>query len=160
MSFFEGYEVDDIADDPNNLPNDTYKFKVTQAELKLTKDGSKTGITFRYQIVEGQWSTFYPLVDWVQVPDKGVPKDERGRMLSYLKSRLLAFGFSTEEIQGFGPGSEKECINRYFWGTTSSRKDRNTGNTSIRVVKFDPVGDGADTMVDFGDDNSSDVVDF
>ena len=154
MSWFAGTDIDDIPDNPNELPNDTYKFQVISAELKPTKDKTKTGITFKYQIVAGAWSTFFPLVDWVQVPDANVPKDKVQRMLSYLKMRLLAFGFTPDQIQEFGPGSERECINKVFYGTTSAKKDpNNESNTQIRVYKFDPIGDGVDTLVDMGDDD-------
>jgi hypothetical protein len=149
-SWFSNTNIDDIPDNPNELPNNTYHFKVTDAQLKPTKDSSKTGITFRYQIIKGSWSNFFPLVDWVRVPDDKVSPDQLQRLLSYLKMRLLAFGFTPEEIQEFGPDSEKKCIGREFYGTTSIRKDENTGNTNVKVVKFDPIGDGADTLIDFG----------
>lgn len=153
MSWFANVEIDDIPDNPNELPNNTYTFQVTSAILKPTRDGGKTGITFKYQIVEGSWSNFFPLVDWVRVPDDKTNPSEVQRMLSYLKMRLLAFGFSPEEIQDFGPDMVDKCLNRRFYGTTSAKKDDNTGNTNIKVVKFDPINDGANTMVDFGNDD-------
>lgn len=148
MGFFDSVNIDDIPDNPNELPNNTYKFQVISAELKPTKDNSKTGITFKYQIVEGSWSNFFPLVDWCRVPDASVKPDEMQRMLSYLKMRLIAFGFTPEDIQAFGPGDEAKCIGRDFYGTTSIKKDGD--NTQIRVQKFDPINDG---MVDFPDDD-------
>jgi hypothetical protein len=150
-SWFAGTDIDDIPDNPNELPNNTYKFQVISAELKPTKDESKTGITFKYQIIEGSWSNFFPLVDWCRVPDAKVKPEEQQRMLSYLKMRLLAFGFTPEEIQEFGPGSELKTVGRNFYGTTSVKKDKD--QTQIRVVKFDPIGDGVDTDVDFPDDD-------
>lgn len=154
MSWFADTNVDDIPDNPNELPNNTYKFQVISAKLGETANKTKTGITFKYQIVEGPWSTFFPITDWVQVPDGNVgTKEEKQRMLSYLKMRLLAWGFTTEEIQGFGPGDEMKCINRTFYGTTAIRngKDSNGNDQKqIRVQKFDPIGDG---MVDFPDDD-------
>lgn len=154
MGWFDSVNVDDIPDNPNELPNNTYKFQVTSAELKPTRDGSKTGITFKYQIIEGAWSNFFPLVDWVRVPDANTKPDEIERMLSYLKMRLLAFGFTPDEIQGFEPGSEVKCLQRAFYGTTSAKKS-DDNNIQIRVQKFDPIGEGSDTVVDFPD---SDVM--
>lgn len=161
MSWFANVDVDDVPDNPNELPNNTYKFQVISAVLKETTQKydsagqaipTKTGITFKYQILDGSWNNFFPLVDWVRVPDANTRKDEMDRMLSYIKMRLLAFGFSTDEIQQFGPEMVDKCIKRSFYGTTSMKKD-NQGNTNIRVVKFDPIGDGANTIVDFPDDD-------
>jgi hypothetical protein len=61
-------------------------------------------------------------------------------MLSYIKMRLLAFGFSPEEIQNFGPNMISQCVNRSFYGTTFAKKDKENNN-NIRVVKFDPIDD-------------------
>jgi hypothetical protein len=142
-------DVDDIPDDPNNLPNNTYHFRVISAKLAPTANKDKTGITFKYQIVEGAYSSFFPLVDWVRVPDAKVPKDERQRMLSYLKMRLLAFGYTPAEIQKFGPKMVNDCVNREFYGTTSSKKDGD--RTNIKVVKFDPMSDNSQG-IDIPDD--------
>lgn len=150
MSWFSNVNVNDIADNPNELPNNTYHFKITQAELKPTNDGSKTGITFRYQIMSGAYSTFFPLVDWVRVPDANTKSDEVERMLSYLKMRLLAFGYSIEEIQEFGPDMVKGCIGKEFYGTTSMRKDKDN-QVNIRVTKFDPIHQEGD--IDGGSDS-------
>lgn len=150
-SWFDGTNVDDIPDNPNELPNNTYKFRVTSAQHRPTRDNSKTGITFKYQIVEGSWSTFFPLVDWVRTPDASMPNDEKQRLLSYLKMRLIAFGFDMGEIQQFGPAMLEKCLNREFYGTTSFKKN-DDGTSNIKVVKFDPIGDGPDTQVDFGND--------
>jgi hypothetical protein len=156
MSFFSGRSVDDIPDNPNELPNNTYKFQVIGAKLAHTQNKTgqsgfvpKLGITFKYQIVEGAWSNFFPITDWCQVPDENTPEDKQERMLSYLKMRLLAFGFTPDEIQEFGPGDVEKTINRVFYGTTSMKKEK--GNTQIRVQKFDPIDNGVDTMIDFGD---------
>jgi hypothetical protein len=135
-SWFDGTDVDDIPDNPNELPNNTYKFRVTAAQHRPTKDNTKTGITFKYQIVDGPWSTFFPLVDWVQTPNASVPADEKQRLLSYLKMRLIAFGFDMSEIQSFGPATLEKCLNREFYGTTNSRKNTD-GTVNIKVVKFD-----------------------
>ena len=147
MSFFGNHDVNDISDNPNELPPNTYKFRVISAKFAPTQGGDKHGITFKYQIVEGPYATFFPLTDWVRVPVNDVPKDEEERLLSYLKMRLLAFGFSLDEIQEFGPGQVNDTVNRMFFGTTGLRKDKN-GQTNIRVNKFDPVSDDTDVMDD------------
>lgn len=142
-SWFGNRDIDDIPDDPNSLPNNTYVFQVTGAKLGPTKDKSKNGITFRYQIIEGAWSTFFPITDWVQVPDDSVKAEEVDRMLSSIKMRLLAFGFPPEKIQKFGPKMVESCIGRKFFGTTNIRKDKNDQN-QIRVQRFDPYNPSAD----------------
>lgn len=149
-SWFDGTDVDDIPDNPNELPNNTYKFQVISAVHRPTKDNSKTGITFKYQIIEGTWSTFFPLVDWVRTPDGTMSKDEKDRVLSYLKMRLMAFGFEMDEIQRFGPKTLEKCLKREFFGTTSAKKN-DEGQNNIKVVKFERIGDGPNTAVDFGD---------
>lgn len=153
MSFFDDVDVNDISDDPNKLPNNTYLFKITSAKFGPTNDGNKTGITFKYQIVEGAYSTFFPLTDWVRVPDKNTRPDEKPRMLSYLKMRLLAFGYTPDEIQGFGPKMVEDCIGREFFGTTSSKKDPKTDNNQIRVHTFAPRNsdDDLDGLNEFSD---------
>lgn len=154
MSWFSNVNVDDLPDNPNELPNNTYKFRVTSAEIKPTKSGDKTGITFKYQIVEGPYSNFFPLSDWTRVPDSNTKSDEIERMLMYLKMRLVAFGFTMDEIQKFDEKSVDKCVGREFYGTTSCKKTKdNQGNerTQISVVKFDPIGEGSNTEVDFPD---------
>lgn len=147
MSFFAGHDVNAIPDNPNELPDNTYHFRVTSAKFGPTQSGDKQGITFKYQIVEGAWSNFFPLTDWVQIPDGNTPQDKVARMLSYLKMRLLAFGFSPEEIQNFGPDDVEKCVNREFYGTTSTSVNNN--RKQFRVAKFDPlVSDPSDP---FGD---------
>lgn len=138
-SWFSNVDIDDVPDNPNVLPNNTYKFSITGAEVKPTKDSSKTGITFRYQIVEGAWSTFFPIIDWVRVPDANVKPDEMSRILSYIKMRLLAFGFTVEEIQNFGPKMIEQCVGRSFYGTTSIKKGKDGNQDQVRVAKFDPL---------------------
>lgn len=152
MSWFDDVEIDDIPDNPNELPDNTYKFRVISAKVGPTKDGSKTGITFKYQIVEGDWATFFPLTDWVQVPEDSHSGDAAKRMLSFIKMRLLGFGLTSDEIRKFGPNTVQDlCVNRHFYGTTRIKKDGD--NTQIRVHKFDPIGDGEDTLIDFPDPN-------
>jgi hypothetical protein len=155
-SFFANRDVDDIADDPNALPNNTYTMRIIGAKIGPTRDKSKTGITFRYQICEGPWSTFFALTDWVRVPDANTKEDEIERILSYIKNRLLAFGYSVEEIAKFGPKMVEDCVNRTFYGTTSSRKGTDN-NVNIRVVKFDPIGDDDGADVDGYDPTDEDI---
>lgn len=156
MGYFDDVDVDDIPDNPNELPNNTYLFQVIDAKVGPTKDGSKTGILFKYQIIEGPWSSFFPLADWVRVPDKNTKPDEIGRILSYLKMRLLAWGFTVNDIKAFGPGDEQNARNCRFYGTTSAKKDGD--NTNFRIVKFDPldngVGDGIDEFMGTSSDGT------
>jgi hypothetical protein len=144
-SWFSNVDIDDVPDNPNVLPDNTYKFNITEAKVGPTKDKSKTGITFRYQIVEGAWSTFFPIVDWVRVPDAKTPREEIPRILSYIKMRLLAFGFSVEEIQNFGPKMIEQCVNRKFYGTTTVKKGKEGQQDQVRVNKFDPINGDSDT---------------
>lgn len=149
MGFFDDHDVDDIPDDPNHLPDNTYAFEVVKAEINPTKDGSKTGIVFRYQILNGEWATFFPLSDWVRVPDKNTESDKVSRILSHLKMRLVGFGFTNDEIQKFSPDNLNDCIGRRFYGTTRSKT--NGDRTNISVTKFAKYGEG-DVDIDFGDD--------
>lgn len=142
-SFFDDVDIDDIPDNPNELPNNTYHFRITGAKLAPTKPKPhvepKMGITFKYQIVKGSWSTFFPISDWVRVPDKSMTKEDKKKTLSWLKMRLLAWGFSLEEIQKFSPSMVDECLNREFYGTTSTKTEN--GRVNTRVMKFDPLND-------------------
>jgi hypothetical protein len=156
FDFFDGVDVDDIPDNPNELPNNTYKFKVTSAKFAETKGGGKFGITFKYQICEGPWSTFFPLTDWVRVPTKseGLPKDERDRMLAYLKMRLIGFGYTVDELPKIGPKNIGDATGRVFYGTTSSRRDGDRVN--YKVWKFDPVTEDDNLGINTGDDDDPD----
>jgi hypothetical protein len=139
-SFFEGIDdIDEIPDNPNELPNNTYEFEVIHAEYGPTKAGDKVGISFKYQILRGAYSSFYPLSDWVQIADSSAPVADRKRMLSWLKNRLLAWGFTPEEMRTVASKDGiKDTIGRKFYGTTRLTK-QNDGNPNIRVVKFDPI---------------------
>jgi len=151
FDFFDGVDIDDIPDNPNELPNNTYKFRVTSAKFGKTQAGDKYGITFKYQIIEGAWSSFFPLTEWLRVPEKDMPKDEKKRFLSYLKQRFVAFGFAPEEIQNFKIKTVDECIGREFYGTTSAKKEKD--RTNFRVVKFSPITDDSVAGIDMGDDD-------
>jgi hypothetical protein len=148
-SWFDDAEVDidDVPDNPNELPNNTYLFEVVQAKHSPTKNNaSKEGITFKYQIVQGPWSSFFPITDWSETPVKGVtPKDKAQLMLSYVKMRLLAFGYSVDEIRSVAnPNNIGQCVGRKFYGTTKVTKNKD-GQTQIRVVKFDPFDGGVNS---------------
>lgn len=157
MGYFGDVDIDDIPDNPNELPNNTYLFQVTAAEVGPNKAKDKTQIAFKYQIIDGAWQSFFPLGDWVRVPDNKTKPEEIGRMLSYLKMRLLAWGFTIPEIQAFGKGDEKKTIGRKFYGTTSAKKDGD--NTNFRIVRFDPydngVGNDMDGMTEFAPESDS-----
>ncbi|MFE1145224.1 hypothetical protein [Streptomyces rochei] len=159
--FFDDVNVDDIPDNPNQLPNNTYHFRITGATLAPTKNRNnqpnyvpKMGITFKYQIIAGSWKTFFPISDWVRVPDKTMSKEEKEKSLSYLKMRLLAWGFSPEKIQKFGTDDfpVEDCINQEFYGTTSTKEEN--GRVNTRVTKFAPIGD------DDGSDGYDDDPDY
>jgi len=157
-SFFDDVNIDDIPDNPNELPNNTYHFRITGAKLAPTKPKPgvepKMGITFKYQITKGSWSTFFPISDWVRVPDGNMTKEEKAKALSWIKMRLLAWGFTPEEIQDFGDPDKfpvENCINREFYGTTSTKEENGRKNT--RVMKFDPLNDeDQDNWADGSDD--------
>lgn len=148
MSFFSGQNADDIPDNPNELPNNTYTMQVIDAKYGPTKGGDKMGILFKHQIIEGAWQTFFPLVDWIEVPTDNTPADKVGRMLSALKMRLLAFGLTIKEIQDFGPDQVNELIGKVFYGTTFAKKDDRTGQANIRVQTFAPVTSADDGLPD------------
>lgn len=163
--FFDDVNIDDVPDNPNELPNNTYHFRVTSAILADTKNRNnipnfkpKKGITFKYQITKGSWSTFFPISDWVRVPDNTMNTEEKKKALSWLKMRLLAWGFSPEEIQKFGSADfpVEACVNREFYGTTSTKRENDRVNT--KIVKFDPLND--DDQDAWADGGSSDEPEF
>lgn len=138
MSWFAGRDVEKIADDPNKLPDDTYLFKVTSAEHGASQnDAARMQITFKYQIIEGPWSSFFPLTDWAKTPEN-VDPGEVDRLLSHIKMRYRAFGFSDDEIGKLDPKKAKIAVGKTFWGTTKFNT-RPDGSTSLRIVQYSPL---------------------
>lgn len=138
MGWFDGHDVDKISDDPNKLPDNTYKFKVIAAEHGPSRnDPTRMQLSFKYQIIEGPWASFYPISDWAQTPENVDPAIVE-RLLSHIKVRFRAFGYSDEEIAKLDPKKLKNCINRVFYGTTRFT-ERPDGSTGIRITQYSPI---------------------
>lgn len=172
MSFFDDAgDLDAIPDDPFALPDNTYKVRIIEARYgptQGTKDSEtpKFGITLKYQITEGKYSSFFPFTEWLHSPGKDDDKDalEIQRSYSTLKKHFLALGFAVTELNDIKPdnGRDKEgtvpmLVDREAYVKTVTRLDKNK-RKQIQINDITPVDGATDTGSDSGDSNSA--IDF
>jgi hypothetical protein len=159
--FDDDIDVDEIPDNPNHLPEDTYTCRIIKADLKPTKNGDKIGLTLNYQITEGPYSTAFPITEWLWCPrkprkeDGSVDKDyewtpEETRANSRLKKHFLAAGYGIDEVRKTKPS---ELIGKYIKVRTKNKTD-DSGMERVNVAGVLAVssGDGLDEFAGKNDD--------
>lgn len=96
--------MDDVPDDPNKKPDNTYLCTITTSEAKVTKNGDKFGWNINLTITEGDYRNA-DIFDWHMicpvVGDEKQWKDASQRDLAAIKQRLLQFGVSHTKMSGF-----------------------------------------------------------
>lgn len=178
-SFFDAVDdLDDIPDDPFALPNNTYKVRITAANYGPTQgtkdqDVPKYGITVTYQIIEGEYSTFFPFTEWLHVPgenDDPNDPDEKVRSAvrrshSSLKKHFLAYGFEQSELRNIKPenglkkpGEVPMLVDREVFVKVTTKLDKNKRKQIQVQDQFRVDSDGAGEFTTEGSKNS--IVDF
>jgi len=138
--FTDDVEIDEIPDNPNHLPEDTYTCQITEASMGLTNKKDKVGLTIKYQIVEGAYSTAFPFTEWIQVPVKAPGQEEwtpeQIKMQSRIKKHYEAAGFGADEMKGIKPSM---MIGRILKVTTKNKKDGDFER--INIFSVSPLDD-------------------
>lgn len=78
-----------VEDDPWAVAPGKFRALVSDFKTGPTKDGSKIGASFFYELSEGP-NSGQTVMEWKRVPDNSMDKDEKARALSFLKERLLS----------------------------------------------------------------------
>lgn len=93
MSLFGELDLEDAPDDPNAIPDDTYKaFLVDVKQGPTQKDPQKIGTTFKFKISEGKYDG-REVTEW-----KSSMKDDDEQTKGYLKARLLSLGIPEDRL--------------------------------------------------------------
>ena len=152
MSFFGKVKnLDEVPDNPFDLPNDTYLCEIIDADHKPTAAGDKEGIIVKYQIIEGDHSNFFPFTEWLWTPDMDPddiedPKLKRSVEMAYsnLKKHFLSYGFGADELESVTPKDNKvpALIGRRVYlkcGTVKQKDGRKNVKVSdqISVEEFE-----------------------
>jgi hypothetical protein len=100
MSLFTGLDLESAADDPFAIPDGAYDAVISEVKVGETRDGSKSGMTTVFKIVDGEHkdktASRWLLIPNVQDPQNPTP--EEAKALSFLKSHLLACGVPAERV--------------------------------------------------------------
>lgn len=160
--FDDSLEIDEIPDNPNHLPDDVYTCQVMNAELKLTANKDKVGITLKYQIVDGPYSTAFPFTEWLWVP-RAKKDPETGKLIPFtvdeqransrLKKHFIAAGFGADEMKGKGA---KDFLGKFMKVRTRNKKDNN-GMDRPNVVDVMPINEGSEEGMDIFGKAAEDV---
>lgn len=162
--FDDDIDVDDIPDNPNHLPEDTYICRVAKAVLKPTANKDKIGLTISYQIIEGPYRTMFPFTEWLHVPRKSEIETEEDKVKAArnnakLKQRYIAFGIPADEFKSTTP---QDLLNREVMVKTQNKKQ--DGQERINVRSVEAVSEeirGSDEGMDvFAKESNSNAHDF
>ena len=161
-NLFDGVDYDKLPDDPFALPENTYRWQVTDIVLKPTeKNKSKFGFIIKYVIVEGSYSRRVTS-EWLHYPNKsdGSTPDEVIRSKSILKNRFNAFGISPADQAQINHRNYRDYImGCQFYGTTRNETDKKTHQVNVRFKKVVPVtgGSGSSDFDPFGGNSDNGV---
>lgn len=145
MSLFGDVAFDKAVDDPNAIPDATYKCFLYDFKVGPTASGDKVGATFVYRIAEGQYEG-RDIREWKQVPQKSADAyDENDvKQVSYLKQRLANLGVPDERMNTVTPD---DLIGKRVWVTVKNRNgyvnaQRVTLDDGTTAESLGSVGEG------------------
>lgn len=165
MSLFGDIDLANANDDPYYKEDGTYLCMITGAELKKAnpkpdKPASR-GLALKYTILEGEKKGL-AISEWKPVPYSwninGYPSEEdqdattnydaeiasnAAMSMSYLKSRLLEFGFESEQMADLDPKDFLELPQMYV--TIKNKNDRE----NVTGVELVSGIEGSDTSDPF-----------
>lgn len=124
MSFFGELDLENAPDDPNSIPDGTYRAFLTDIGKKGTKnDPNKIGVTFKYKLSEGQYDGF-EVTEW-----KSANATDDDRTKSWLKQRLLGLGVPADRLSSVDPS---DLIGKEVYVTVKARN----GYTNVNRVSL------------------------
>lgn len=132
MSLFEGLDVASAADNPFEIPANTYLTTITSVASGPTRNEDKVGMTITYTIQEGDYAGD-DITEWKQIPTPADPHNltkEEKRSLSFLKMRLLELGVPEDRINSV---SEDDLVGLDVYVTTKEGKN---GYTNVQKVEL------------------------
>jgi hypothetical protein len=95
MGLFGDLDVASAADNPFEIPANTYECTLTDVSVGPTKAGDKVGMTLKYTIQgDGDYADM-DITEWKEIPQPADPQNltaEEKRANSWLKQRLLSLG--------------------------------------------------------------------
>ncbi len=111
-SLFGDLDLDNAPDDPFAIPDATYRAFLTNVKKAPTKDGKKTGVTFKYKISEGDYEG-REVTEW-----KSANATDDVRTKSFLKQRIISLGVPTDRLGVVDPG---DLIGKEVYVTVKNR---------------------------------------
>jgi hypothetical protein len=140
-SIFGDLDVAGAADNPFEVPDDTYETFVTKAEIKESKAGNK-GLALTYRIASGDHEG-KNISEWKNIPivkSGEQPTAEDKSALSWLKQRLLSLGVPESRMNSLS--DPQELVGTHVYVTTKT-KDGYTNVRNVELVENVEVTAGA-----------------
>lgn len=131
MGLFGNLDAADIPDNPFYVAPGTYPAVLTEAKIQAKKDGSGSGLSFKW-IIEDEDSEYngQNISDWQNLPPEDLTQDGmtpaiRGA-LSRLKQRLTQMGLTDQEQDDLlEPGNLDQLIGMKADVTVTESADKN-----------------------------------
>lgn len=131
MGLFDELDIAGAADDPFNIPDNTYAAVVYKVESKKNSKGNM-GLTITYKIMGGEQNGLQ-VTDYLRMPSKTdeTPLEgaERERALSYIKRRLNDLGVPEVRMNTVEPA---DLVGTECYITTKKNGDY----TNVREVNL------------------------
>jgi len=130
-SLFGDLDLENAPDDPNAIPDGTYRAFLTDVKKGPTKDNSKVGVTFKFKISEGDYDGS-EVTEW-----KSANRDDDQKTKGYLKQRIISLGVPADRINVVDPG---DLIGKDCYITVKNRN----GYTNVnKVTLADAAGEAS-----------------
>ena len=97
MSLFGDLDLESAPDDPNAIPDGTYRAFLTDLKKGPTKDGSKVGVTFKYKVSEGAYDG-HQVTEW-----KSANTSDDDTTKAWLKQRIIGLGVPADRMSSVDP---------------------------------------------------------
>jgi hypothetical protein len=105
MGIFGDLDIASAADNPNEIPPNTYYCSIFRVTTAPTRDGAKLGMTITYKILDGDYKD-KQFTEWKEIPqpvDPRNPTKDEERAMSFIKTRLISFGIPADQMNNLKP---------------------------------------------------------
>lgn len=133
MSLFGDLDIASAADNPFEIPANSYEATVTDVRVGKTRDESKVGMTFIYTIQSGEYEG-QDITEWKQIPTPADPHNlttDEKRSMSFLKQRLLSLGVPEDRMNSV---KEDELIGADVVVTVKPGKNGYTNVSRVELM--------------------------
>ena len=128
-SIFGDLDIASAADNPFEVPDNTYDCFLTDAVVRKSKDGTKKGLALTYRVASGDHEG-KNISEWKTIPepeDPANPSAEDKQAMSWLKQRMLSLGVPEARMNSVQPS---DLVGTHVYVTVKNKD----GYTNVRNV--------------------------